>query len=118
MSWLRSLQGTVAGWTAGHGLALAVVVFCAVSALVAIGVWTPFRTAALTLGIVVSIIYWLLGQSLGGLTTTQATDPNAGLHFVLLALAHLPRPRERVSSGEREPAAPYVLTHPAPPAQA
>jgi hypothetical protein len=41
-------------------------------------------------GVALSLDFWLLGQSLGGLTTGMATDPNTGPLFVLLALALFP----------------------------
>ena len=61
------------------------------SLAIAVGVWTRLRREALLLGVLLSIVYWALGQSLGGLSTGKATDPNAGPLFVLLALALLPR---------------------------
>jgi hypothetical protein len=36
-------------------------------------------------------LLWLIGQSLGGLTTGEATDPNIGPLLVLLAAALWPR---------------------------
>jgi uncharacterized membrane protein len=102
----------VARASAGHGLLIAVLLALA-SVAVAAGVWTPWRSAALWLGVALSLAYWLLGQSLGGITTTQATDPNAGPLFVLLALALLPRAgmaRSRAPRGARP-----VLPAPEPP---
>jgi hypothetical protein len=96
MHWLASLQSSLAHISAGHGEAIAVVL-AILSLAIAVGVWTRFRREALLLGVLLSIVYWALGQSLGGLTTGHATDPNAGPLFVLLALALLPR--RRVSEG-------------------
>lgn len=45
------------------------------------------RKAALLLGILLSLIFWVVGQSLGGYYTGVATDPNAGPLFILLGLA-------------------------------
>ena len=90
MHWLASLQTSLAGTTKGHGEAIAIAL-AIVSLTVAAGVWTRWRREALLLGALLSIAYWFLGQSLGGLTTGTATDPNAGPLFVLLALALLPR---------------------------
>jgi hypothetical protein len=102
MHWLASLEASVARTTSGHGLAIAVV-FAAISVVVALGVFTPLRAAALWLGIAVSLVYWLLGQSLGGLTTTQSTDLNAGPLFVLLALALMPRRAARSAPAASSP---------------
>jgi len=98
MGWLASLQSSVAKATNGDGLALAVLL-ALLSVAVAVGVWTPLRTPALWLGIVLSLAYWLFGQGMGDLTTTQATDVNAGPVFILFALALLPW-----GSGRRLPA--------------
>jgi hypothetical protein len=96
MHWLASLQNSLASSAAGHGEAIAIVL-AILSLAIAVGVWTRFRREALLLGALLSIAYWTLGQSLGGLTTGKATDPNAGPLFVLLALALLPR--RRVNEG-------------------
>jgi hypothetical protein len=88
--WLASVQDSLAKQTVGHGTTIAVVL-AAVSVAVAIGVWTPLRRPALAIGIVLSLAYWLYGQSLGGpFWTESATDVNAGPLFVLLAFALLP----------------------------
>jgi len=96
MHWLASLQNSLASSAAGHGEAIAIVL-AILSLAIAVGVWTRFRREALLLGALLSIACWTLGQSLGGLTTGKATDPNAGPLFVLLALALLPR--RHVSEG-------------------
>jgi hypothetical protein len=92
MHWLSSLQSSLARSSAGHGAAIATVL-AILSLAIGVGVWTHFRRKALLLGVLLSIVYWAFGQSLGELTTGQATDPNAGPLFVLLALALLPRRR-------------------------
>jgi hypothetical protein len=88
--WLAKVQDSLGSHTQGHGTALAVAL-AIVSLAVAIGVWTPLRWPALAFGIVVSLAYWLLGQSLGGpFWIGDATDVNAGPLFVLLAVALFP----------------------------
>jgi hypothetical protein len=106
MHWLASLQGSVAKTTGGHGLLLAIVLSVA-SVAIAAGVWSRFRDVALWAGIVLSLAYWLFGQGLGELNTTQATDVNAGPLFVLLALALMPRPS---AAATRVPARPAPAT--------
>jgi hypothetical protein len=59
------------------------VVVVAAIGLAAVRSWVSRRAA----GIVVSLLFWALGQSLGGLWTGQATDPNTAPLMVLLALA-------------------------------
>ena len=44
----------------------------------------------LALGFVVSIVFWLTGQGLGGILTGSGTDPNTGPLVALLALAMVP----------------------------
>ena len=88
--WLAKFQTSAANHTHGHGTTIAVVL-AIVSVAVAVGVWTPLRWPALALGIVVSLLYWVFGQSLGGpFWAESATDINAGPLFVLLALTLFP----------------------------
>jgi hypothetical protein len=88
--WLDTIQGSIANDAQGHGATIAVVL-AIVSLAVAVGVWTPLRWPALGVGIIVSVAYWVLGQSLGGpFWAGNATDVNAGPLFVLLAFALMP----------------------------
>ncbi|HSZ05882.1 MAG TPA: hypothetical protein VK778_11905 [Solirubrobacteraceae bacterium] len=88
--WLATFQNSIASDAHGHGTAIAVVL-AILSVAVAVGVWTPLRWPALVIGIVLSLAYWVLGQSLGGPFWTEgATDFNAGPLFVLLAFALFP----------------------------
>lgn len=45
------------------------------------------RTIAISLGIVLSLAFWIYGQSLGGYYSGTATDPNSGPLLILLGLA-------------------------------
>ncbi len=88
--WLATFQTSVGNHTQGSGTTIAVVL-AIVSVAVALGVWTRLRWAALAVGIVVSLAYWVLGQSLGGPFWAEgATDFNSGPLFVLLAVALFP----------------------------
>jgi hypothetical protein len=88
--WLAKLQSSVGNHTHTHGTTIAVLL-AVVSVAVALGVWTPLRRAALAVGVVVSLGYWVFGQSLGGpFWAESATDVNAGPLFVLLALTLYP----------------------------
>jgi hypothetical protein len=100
--WLASFQTSVGNHTQGHGTTIAVVL-AIVSLAVAIGVWTRLRWAALAIGIVVSLAYWVFGQSLGGpFWIGDATDVNAGPLFVLLAVALFPVAQVVIAT-QREP---------------
>jgi hypothetical protein len=88
--WLAKFQTSVGNHTHTHGTTIAVML-AIVSVAVAVGVWTPLRRPALAVGIVVSLGYWVFGQSLGGpFWAESATDVNAGPLFVLLALTLYP----------------------------
>jgi len=85
MSWLSTLQEWVAKGAAGNGLPIALVLAAASAAIgIAVAVnWRPKEF--LTLAIVLNLAYWLLGQGFGGIFEGGATDPNAGLLFIVLA---------------------------------
>ncbi|HWC85598.1 MAG TPA: hypothetical protein VG388_03600 [Solirubrobacteraceae bacterium] len=84
--WLTSLLNSAAGAAAGHGTEIAIIM-SALSAVIGVGVLRgrnvrPF----LALGIVISLVYWVLGQGLGGVFTGQATDINAAPLVVLIGV--------------------------------
>jgi hypothetical protein len=86
--WLAKIQDSLAKHTSGHGTTIALAI---ISVAIAAGVWTPLRRSALAIGIVLSLLYWLYGQDLGGpFWSESATDVNAGPLFVLLAVALIP----------------------------
>jgi hypothetical protein len=89
--WLAGFQSSIGNHTQGHGTAIAVAL-AVISVLIAAGVWMKsLRWPALALGIVVSLVYWVLGQSLGGpFWMGNMTDVNAAPLFVLLAVAIFP----------------------------
>jgi hypothetical protein len=98
MPWLAGLQRSLAGTAQGDGRAVALIL-AIVSLALAAGVWTRWRREALAAGALVAALFWVLGQSLGGLTTGTATDPNIGPLFVLLALALWPRRMQAATAG-------------------
>jgi hypothetical protein len=87
MAWLTRIDGQAELAALGHGTAIALVL-AGVSASIALAVWANWRPVAfLSLAIVLSLGYRVIGQSFGGIVFTgNATDPNAGPLFVLLAL--------------------------------
>jgi hypothetical protein len=107
--WLASVQNWAVHHTQGHGTTIAVAL-AIVSLAVAVGVWRPLRWPALWIGIVLSLAYWLFGQSLGGPFWAEgATDVNAAPLFVLLAASLFPVAQpasESTSAPVREPVAP------------
>jgi hypothetical protein len=98
--WLASIQSSLADHTQGDGGTIAIVL-AVLSVVVAAGVWTRLRWVALGVGIVISLAYWVFGQSLGGpFWVGNATDVNAAPLFVLLAVAIFPV-RQRSGAAEQ-----------------
>jgi hypothetical protein len=87
MSWLSNAQHHAATIAAGNGVLIAIVL-AATSLAIGIAVAADWRPRPfLWLAISLNIVYWVLGQGLGGLATGTATDPNAGPLFIVLAAA-------------------------------
>lgn len=86
-SWLSHLQTSVADATKGHGMAIALVLAIAsVTVGVAVAVnWQPKPFLGIAIGL--NAAYWVIPQGLGGVLAGNATDPNAGPLFILLAVA-------------------------------
>ncbi|MCK4176457.1 hypothetical protein [Aciditerrimonas ferrireducens] len=110
---LASLDRAVAHLVAGHGLEAALLM-ALVQVWVGIAALRPLtRTTALKVGVVVSVLYWVVGQNLGGLLTGSATDPQLGPMLVLYALALWPRAAHPVGlPGPTEPVEPVTTTAP------
>ncbi|HTU78977.1 MAG TPA: hypothetical protein VMF09_09485 [Solirubrobacteraceae bacterium] len=90
--WLAKIQDWAVHHAQGHGTTVAITL-AVLSVAIALGVFapSPLRWAALALGIVISLGYWLFGQSLGGpFWAGGATDFNAAPLYVLLAVALFP----------------------------
>ena len=87
MSWLSTVQDAAANAAKGNGLVIAIVLALLSATIgVAVGLnrWArPF----LAIAIVLNLAYWVLGQGFGGIFAGNATDPNAGPLFVLLAVS-------------------------------
>lgn len=87
MGWLTSLQRHAAHIAAGNGFLIAVVL-AATSLAIGIAVAADWQVRTfLWLAIYLNLIYWVIGQGFGGIATGSATDPNAGLLFIVLAAA-------------------------------
>jgi hypothetical protein len=87
MGWLTSLQTHAAHTAAGNGFVIALIL-SATSLTIGIAVAANWHARTfLWLAIYLNVIYWVVGQGFGGIATGTATDPNAGLLFILLAAA-------------------------------
>ncbi len=85
MSWLSTVQNWAANAAQGNGVPIAFVA-AALSATIALGVGFDWRARPLLkLAVVLSLVYWVLGQGFGGIVQGGATDPNSGPLFVLFA---------------------------------
>ena len=102
--WLATTQYSVAKGLGGDGAEIATLL-AVVSALVAALVWTRLRPAVLLLGALLSAVYWVYGQSLGGpFWIGQATDVNAGPLLILLAATvwAAPKPDTRTALAKEQ----------------
>jgi len=91
--WLAHLDHSAATAVGGPGVA-ALIVLVVVQAAIGLAAIPPgvLRSVAGVAGIVVSVLFWVFGQSLGELWTGQATDPNSAPLVILLALAMMASP--------------------------
>ena len=97
--WLSSVQSSVAAAAAGRGVAIAIVTAC-LSVAIGLGVlfdrWTkPF----LALSVVIALVYFVVGQGMGGVLTGSGTDPGTGPLLILLAVSVYPAHRSRQPVG-------------------
>jgi hypothetical protein len=104
--WLATAQTSLAKDLGGDGVRTATVL-AIVSVLIAVGVWTRLRPAALVIGAALSLLYWIYGQSLGGpFWAGEATDLNTGPLLVLLAATVWASPKLATSKARaRDPGA-------------
>ena len=87
--WLRSLNHHAATLVDHRGLAT-MAVLAVLSAVVAVGVYLPpgAANAAVVAAVVISLLWWVVGEDLGQLFTNGATDVNSGPLLILTALAY------------------------------
>jgi hypothetical protein len=84
-AWLSNIQSHVATFAVGRGLAIAVSGAClsfAIGLAVALGRW---RRPSLALSVAIALIYFMLGQGMGGVLTGSGTDLGSGPLLILLA---------------------------------
>ncbi|HLM95036.1 MAG TPA: hypothetical protein VK283_01905 [Acidimicrobiales bacterium] len=101
-TWLARFQTSLAGVVHDHGLTVSIAL-ALLSLVIGIGPFVTRRvTVFLIVGAALSMDYWVLGQSFGGIATGIATDPNTGPLVVLLALAMFPNsaPARRLPAPE------------------
>jgi uncharacterized membrane protein YwaF len=74
--------------SSGYGLIL---LLALLQSLIGLAIFIPhyLRKIAIAVGIILSILFWVIGQSLGGYYTGLATDPNTAPLVILLGVAIL-----------------------------
>ena len=87
--WMARLNLHLSHLAAAAGLTL-VVALALLEITIGILPLTRWRRAGLALGIAVSLLYWVIGQQLGGLFTGQSTDLSAAPLYVLIAVSLWP----------------------------
>jgi hypothetical protein len=106
MSWLTSVQTHAANVAKENGLLIAFAL-AAISVAIGIAVALDWRARTFVwLAIYLNVLYWVVGQGLGGIQTGTATDPNAGPLFILLACTLFPF----LPSHQKSPATTLVAT--------
>jgi hypothetical protein len=90
-SWLQSVDRGFASALAHHGteVSIGLAIGFALIALSVFGTAGIIRSG-LVLGIVISVLIWVIGENLGEISTGQATDPNTGPLLILLAATYWP----------------------------
>jgi len=80
--------------TQGHGEVIAITL-PVISLIIALGIFSPsLRLPIVSTGVVISLVYWVLGQSLGGPFRRRAgNDVSAAPLFILLGIALIPGAR-------------------------
>jgi len=87
--WIGGLDRALAGLTAGHGLAVSVLL-AGLCLIAGAAVWVrPLTRPGLVLAGLLGLLFWV-AQAFGGLATGMATDPNSGPLLILLAACFWP----------------------------
>jgi hypothetical protein len=104
-AWLAGLDRHAARVVDHRGLA-SMVILSVVLAVVAVGVYLPPRAtnATLVVAILVSLVFWVVGEDFGMLFTNGATDVNSGPLLALLSVAFWNRSDVRSPEPGRHPA--------------
>jgi hypothetical protein len=91
--WLSSVLSWAANATAGHGTTIAITM-AILSSAIGVAVLRDCHTSAfLALAIAISLLFWVVGQGLGGVFTGQATDVSTAPIIILIASMLLARGR-------------------------
>jgi hypothetical protein len=98
--WLFTINETLSRFATAAGLPL-VIAIAIVEAAIGLGMLTRYRRSFLVGGMIVTVVYWAVGQQFAQIFTGDATDVGAGPLYILLALSLWPRAtREQSPSAE------------------
>jgi len=102
--WLTHIDVSSESFFLHHGTSAAIVL-AVVCLTVAAGVFLPARLARPTvaLAVVVFAVIWVAVQNFGGILAGGATDPNAGLLVIVLALLYWPLTNDRATARDVAP---------------
>jgi hypothetical protein len=96
--WVRFAQNSLASVTAGHGLAVSVLLASA-CLLAGLAVFTGRLTRpALVLACLLGLLFWV-AEGFGGIATGTGTDPNSGPLLILLAACFWPPAHRAATAG-------------------
>ena len=96
--WLSSIHSSVAAAAAGRGQVIAIVA-AGVSAAIGLAVLSDrWPNTALALSVLIALVYFVVGQGMGGVLTGSGTDPGTGPLLILLSIAVYPLARTRQQS--------------------
>ena len=97
--WLSSIHQSVAAAATGRGLAIAIVA-AGLSAAIGLAVLSDrWPIAALALSVLIALVYFVVGQGMGGVLTGSGTDPGTGPLLILLSVSVYPFRRARQPLG-------------------
>lgn len=90
--WIVSMMNGLSSLTGQRGTEISVAL-AAACAIVAVGVMVrPAIKTVLVLAVVLALFFWS-AEGIGGIFTSEGTDPNTGLPLIVLAACYWPRAR-------------------------
>jgi hypothetical protein len=110
--WLSSLHSALTSATGGRGLAIAIVAASLSAAIGTSAIVDRWARASLALSVAIGLVYFVIGQGMGGVLTGSGTDPGSGPLLILLAISlYQPRRARRrdqqpIEAGPRSPREP------------
>ena len=98
--WLAHLDKSSGTYVAstGNWFILFIIILSLVAGFMVILPGYYFRLAAVCVGIILSLAYWIVGQNLGTFYSGIATDPNTGPLLILLGIAILGSPNIKINA--------------------